>query len=176
MGYTKIFTTKTLTRFLIEEQRRYNHATGGFTGLVNDVRLAVKRIARVIGKGALSDALGTAGTTNVQGETQMKLDVLANDIFVRTNEWGGQLMGMLSEEMEDPYPIPAEYPRGKYLLLFDPLDGSSNIDVNVSVGSIFSVLRTPNPGADAVVEDYLQPGSEQVCAGYAIYGPSTMLV
>jgi fructose-1,6-bisphosphatase len=104
MGYTKIFTTKTLTRFLIEEQRRFNHATGGFTGLVNDVRLACKRIARVIGKGALSDALGTAGTTNVQGETQMKLDVLANDIFVRTNEWGGQLRGMLSEEMDDPYP------------------------------------------------------------------------
>ncbi len=148
MAYTKIFTTKTLTRFLIEEQRRFNNATGGFTGLINDVRLACKRIARVIGKGALSDALGAAGTTNVQGETQMKHDVLANDIFVRTNEWGGQLMGMLSEEMQDPYPIPAEYPRGKYLLLFDPLDGSSNIDVNVSVGSIFSVLRCPEGVAE----------------------------
>jgi len=176
MGYTKIFTTKTLTRFLIEEQRRYNHATGGFTGLVNDVRLACKRIARVIGKGALSDALGTAGTTNVQGETQMKLDVLANDIFVRTNEWGGQLRGMLSEEMDDPYPIPAEYPRGKYLLLFDPLDGSSNIDVNVSVGSIFSVLRCPEGISEPTEQDFLQPGTQQVCAGYAIYGPSTMLV
>src|SRR5246127_3286116 len=176
MGYTKIFTTKTLTRFLIEEQRRFNNATGGVTGLINDVRLACKRIARVIGKGALSDALGTAGTTNVQGETQMKLDVLANDIFVRTNEWGGNLRGMLSEEMDDPYPIPAEYPRGKYLLLFDPLDGSSNIDVNVSVGSIFSILRAPRPGADAVADDFLQQGYKQVCAGYAIYGPSTMLV
>jgi fructose-1,6-bisphosphatase I/sedoheptulose-1,7-bisphosphatase len=176
MGYTKIFTTKTLTRFLIEEQRRFNHATGGFTGLVNDVRLACKRIARVIGKGALSDALGTAGTTNVQGEAQMKLDVLANDIFVRTNEWGGQLMGMLSEEMDDPYPIPAEYPRGKYLLLFDPLDGSSNIDVNVSVGSIFSVLRCPEGVSEPTERDFLQPGTQQVCAGYAIYGPSTMLV
>jgi len=176
MGYTKIFTTKTLTRFLIEEQRRYNNATGGFTGLVNDVRLAVKRIARVIGKGALSDALGTAGTTNVQGETQMKLDVLANDIFVRTNEWGGNLRGMLSEEMDDPYPIPAEYPRGKYLLLFDPLDGSSNIDVNVSVGSIFSVLRCPEGISEPTEQDFLQPGTQQVCAGYAIYGPSTMLV
>jgi fructose-1,6-bisphosphatase I / sedoheptulose-1,7-bisphosphatase len=176
MGFTKIFTTKTLTRFLIEEQRRYNHATGGFTGLVNDVRLAVKRIARVIGKGALSDALGTAGTTNVQGETQRKLDVLANDIFVRTNEWGGQLRGMLSEEMDDPYPIPAEYPRGKYLLLFDPLDGSSNIDVNVSVGSIFSVLRCPEGSSEPTEQDFLQPGTQQVCAGYAIYGPSTMLV
>jgi len=176
MAYTKIFTTKTLTRFLIEEQRRFNHATGGFTGLINDVRLACKRIARVIGKGALSDALGAAATTNVQGETQMKLDVLANDIFVRTNEWGGQLMGMLSEEMEDPYPIPAEYPRGKYLLLFDPLDGSSNIDVNVSVGSIFSVLRCPEGVAEPTERDFLQPGTQQVCAGYAIYGPSTMLV
>jgi len=176
MGYTKIFTTKTLTRFLIEEQRRYNHATGGFTGLVNDVRLACKRIARVIGKGALSAALGTAGTTNVQGETQMKLDVLANDIFVRTNEWGGQLRGMLSEEMDDPYTIPAEYPRGKYLLLFDPLDGSSNIDVNVSVGSIFSVLRCPEGVSEPTEQDFLQPGTQQVCAGYAIYGPSTMLV
>jgi len=176
MAYTKTFTTKTLTRFLIEEQRRFNHATGGFTGLVNDVRLACKRIARVIGKGALSDALGTAGTTNVQGEAQMKLDVLANDIFVRTNEWGGQLMGMLSEEMDDPYPIPAEYPRGKYLLLFDPLDGSSNIDVNVSVGSIFSVLRCPEGVSEPTEKDFLQPGTQQVCAGYAIYGPSTMLV
>jgi len=176
MAYTKTFTTKTLTRFLIEEQRRYNHATGGFTGLVNDVRLAVKRIARVIGKGALSDALGTAGTTNVQGETQMKLDVLANDIFVRTNEWGGNLRGMLSEEMDDPYPIPAEYPRGKYLLLFDPLDGSSNIDVNVSVGSIFAVLRCPEGVSEPTEQDFLQPGTQQVCAGYAIYGPSTMLV
>ncbi len=140
------------------------------------MRLACKRIARVIGKGALSDALGTAGTTNVQGETQMKLDVLANDIFVRTNEWGGQLAGMLSEEMDDPYPIPAEYPRGKYLLLFDPLDGSSNIDVNVSVGSIFSVLRCPEGISEPTEQDFLQPGTQQVCAGYAIYGPSTMLV
>ncbi len=176
MGYTKITTTKTLTRFLIEEQRRFNNATGGFTGLINDVRLACKRIARVIGKGALADALGSVGTVNVQGETQMKLDVLANEIFVRTNEWGGQLRGMLSEEMEDPYPIPAEYPRGKYLLLFDPLDGSSNIDVNVSVGSIFSVLRCQEGISEPTERDFLQPGVQQVCAGYAIYGPCTMLV
>ena len=176
MSHTKTFTTKTLTRFLIEEQRRCNHATGGFTALVNDVRLACKRIARVIGKGALVDALGSAGSTNVQGEAQMKLDVLANDIFVRTNEWGGQLRGMLSEEMEAPYVIPGEFPRGRYLLLFDPLDGSSNIDVNVSVGSIFSVLRCPEGVTDPTERDFLQPGSAQVCAGYAIYGPSTMLV
>jgi fructose-1,6-bisphosphatase I / sedoheptulose-1,7-bisphosphatase len=176
----KTTNTKTLTRFLIEEQRRLNAvgggATGNFTALVNDVRLACKRIATLIGKGQLANALGDAGSVNVQGETQMKLDVMANDIFVRTNEWGGQLAGMLSEEQETPYAIPAEYPRGKYLLLFDPLDGSSNIDVNVSVGSIFSVLRCPDGISEPTEKDFLQPGSTQVCAGYAIYGPATMLV
>jgi fructose-1,6-bisphosphatase I/sedoheptulose-1,7-bisphosphatase len=106
----------------------------------------------------------------------MQLDVMANDVFTRTTEWGGQLAGMLSEEMEKPYPIPAEYPRGRYLLLFDPLDGSSNIDVNVAVGSIFSVLRCPEGVTDPSESDFLQPGTAQVCAGYAIYGPSTMLV
>lgn len=167
---------RTLTRFLIEEQRRHQHATGNFTALVNDVRLACKRIATLIGKGALSGALGEVDTVNVQGETQKKLDVLANEIFIRTNEWGGQLAGMVSEELEQPYAIPAEYPRGKYLLLFDPLDGSSNVDINVSVGSIFSVLRCPEGVTEPTEKDFLQPGTEQVCAGYAIYGPSTMLV
>ncbi|MDB6013093.1 MAG: class 1 fructose-bisphosphatase [Gammaproteobacteria bacterium] len=177
----KVTNTKTLTRFLIEEQRRANAATdgqttGSFTALVNDVRLACKRIATLIGKGELANILGEAGSVNVQGEAQMKLDVMANDIFVRTNEWGGQLAGMLSEEREAPYTIPGEYPRGKYLLLFDPLDGSSNIDVNVSVGSIFSVLRCPDGVAEPTEKDFLQPGVTQVCAGYAIYGPATMLV
>ncbi|HEV2444010.1 MAG TPA: class 1 fructose-bisphosphatase [Steroidobacteraceae bacterium] len=174
--------TGTITRFLIEEQRRLNAAAGGsgaagsFTALVNDVRLACKRIAMLIGKGALANALGDAGTVNVQGETQMKLDVLANEIFVRTNEWGGQLAGMLSEEQDRPYAIPDAYPRGRYLLLFDPLDGSSNIDVNVSVGSIFSVLKCPDGVGEPAAADFLQPGRTQVCAGYAIYGPATMLV
>src|SRR6185437_1258838 len=133
---SSMFNTGTITRFLIEEQRLLDAAagasgtTGSFTALVNDVRLACKRIATLIGKGALANALGDAGTVNVQGETQMKLDVLANEIFVRTNEWGGQLAGMLSEEQERPYSIPGTYPRGPYLLLFDPLDGSSNVDVN----------------------------------------------
>lgn len=167
---------RTLTRFLIEEQRRHQHATGNFTALVNDVRLACKRIATLIGKGALSGALGDVETINVQGETQKQLDVLTNDIFLRTNEWGGQLAGMVSEEMEAPYAIPPEYPRGKYLLLFDPLDGSSNVDVNMAVGSIFSVLRCPDGVTEPCEEHFLQPGTEQVCAGYAIYGPSTMLV
>jgi fructose-1,6-bisphosphatase I/sedoheptulose-1,7-bisphosphatase len=111
----------------------------------------------------------------VQGEVQQKLDILANEYFLRATEWGGQVAGMVSGELADPHLIPTQYPKGKYLLAFDPLDGSSNIDVNVSVGSIFSVLRAPNPGADPDVRDFLQPGSRQVCAGYAIYGPSTML-
>ena len=115
-------------------------------------------------------------TTNVQGEEQKALDVIANETFVRATEWEGVLSGMASEEMVDPLPIPPEYPRGKYLLVFDPLDGSSNIEVNVTVGSIFSIVRAPNPGADPVEADFLQPGREQVAAGYAIYGPSTMLV
>jgi fructose-1,6-bisphosphatase I/sedoheptulose-1,7-bisphosphatase len=167
---------KTLTRFLIEEQRRFDDATGGFTALLNDIRLACKRIASLIGKGKLAGAPGSAGSLNVQGATQMKLGVLANEVFIRTNEWGGQLAGMLSEEMETPYEIPAEYPRGKYLLLFNPLDGSSNVDVNVAVGSIFSVLRCPEGVSEPSEGDFLQPGAAQVCAGYAIYGPSTMLV
>ncbi len=168
--------TTTLTRFLIEEQRRSNPGGTGFTALVNDVRLACKRISTLIGKGALIDALGDAGSDNVQGEAQKKLDVLANEIFVRTNEWGGQLAGLVSEEMPEPYPIPSGFPRGRYLLLFDPLDGSSNIDVNVAVGSIFSVLRCPDGVGEPTAGDFLQAGCSQVCAGYAIYGPSTMLV
>lgn len=172
--------TTTLTRFLIEEQRRLNavasgSATGSFTALLNDVRLACKRIATLIGKGQLTNAPGEAGSVK-QGETQMKLDVMANDIFLHTNEWGGQLAGMLSEASETPYGIPLEYPRGKYLLLFDPLDGFSNVDLNVSVGSIFSVLRCPEGICEPAEKDFLQPGSKQLCAGYAIYGPATMLV
>ncbi len=166
----------TLSRFLIEERRRHPGASGELNALILDVALACKAIAKRVAYGALGDLLGSAASTNVQGETQQKLDVLANDLFLRANEWGGLVAGMVSEEMEAPHPIPARYPRGKYLLVFDPLDGSSNIDVNVSVGSIFSILRASSPGADAAAGDFLQSGSEQVCAGYAIYGPSTMLV
>jgi fructose-1,6-bisphosphatase I / sedoheptulose-1,7-bisphosphatase len=167
---------KTLTEFIIEEQRRFPQATGDFTALLNYVRLACKRISYLIGRGALGDVLGSAAMTNVQGETQTKLDVIANDVFVRTSESGGQLAAMASEEMELPYLIPAEYPRGKYLLVFDPLDGSSNIDVNVSVGSIFAVLQRPRMDGEPTVAEFLQAGTRQLCAGYAIYGPTTMLV
>ena len=173
----------TLTQFLIEERRRYPHASGDFNALILDVALACKAIARSVAFGALGDMLGNHGggdSVNVQGETQKKLDVISNDMFIKANEWGGHLAGMASEEMEQPYPIPPEYPRGKYLLVFDPLDGSSNIDVNVSVGSIFSVLRAPQAVVDAgralTVNDFLQPGAQQVAAGYALYGPTTMFV
>ncbi len=119
--------------------------------------------------------LGRTENRNVHGEQQIKLDVLADEVLLKSCEWGGLVAGMASEELDEPYPIPAQYPRGKYLLIFDPLDGSSNADVNVSVGTIFSVLR--HDTADApLVADFLQPGSKQVAAGYAIYGPSTMLV
>lgn len=166
----------TLTEFIIGEQRKYSHATGGFTALLNDICLACKRISNLIGKGALGGAHGAAAGDNVQGERQMRLDVMANDIFLRTNDWGGHLAAMASEELESVYPIPAQHPRGRYLLAFDPLDGSSNIDVNGSVGSIFSVLRCAEGITEPAAEDFLQPGAAQVCAGYAIYGPTTMLV
>ncbi|MFO1323621.1 MAG: class 1 fructose-bisphosphatase [Burkholderiales bacterium] len=167
---------KTITEFIIEEQRRFPQATGDFTALLNYVRLACKRISFLIGRGALGGVLGTTGDVNLQGELQGRLDVMANDIFLRTSEYGGHLAAMVSEEMEAPYVIPPEYPRGKYLLAFDPLDGASNVDVNVSVGSIFSVLRAPDPARAPAAADFLQPGTMQLCAGYAIYGPTTMLV
>jgi fructose-1,6-bisphosphatase I / sedoheptulose-1,7-bisphosphatase len=167
----------TLTQFLIEERRRYPHAGGDFNSLILNVALACKSIARTVAFGALGGMLGNAGgAVNVQGETQKKMDVVSNDVFLQVNEWGGHLAGMASEEMADPYQIPDRYPKGKYLLVFDPLDGSSNIDVNVSVGSIFSVVRAPNSERPVTEQDFLQPGVEQVAAGYAVYGPTTMLV
>jgi fructose-1,6-bisphosphatase I / sedoheptulose-1,7-bisphosphatase len=166
----------TLTQFLIEQRRRAPEATGDLNALVTAVSLACKAISRKVAHGALADVLGSAGSANVQGEPQEKLDVLGNQMFIRACEWGGHVAGMVSEEMDGVYHLPAEQARGKYLLLFDPLDGSSNIDVNVAVGSIFSVQRAVTPEVDPKAEDFLQPGAQQVCAGYAIYGPSTMLV
>lgn len=166
----------TLTQFLIEERRKHPKASGDLNALILDVAFSCKAIAKRVAYGAIGGVLGAAETTNVQGETQKKLDLLANELFLRNNEWSGLLAGMVSEEIELPRAIPARYPKGKYLLVFDPLDGSSNIDVNVSVGSIFSILRAPTPGVDAEAADFLQEGTRQVCAGYAIYGPSTMLV
>lgn len=154
----------TLTQFLIEERRRHPTSSGELNALIHDVALACKAISKRIASGALTGLIGKAGAVNVQGEQQQKLDVVANDIFLAATEWGGHLAGMVSEELDEPYPIPHGYPLGKYLLAFDPLDGSSNIDVNLSVGSIFSILRAPEPGAAAQLEDFLQPGTEQVAA------------
>ncbi len=168
--------SKSLVQFIIEEQRHIPGATGDFTGLLSDIEVACKQIAHAVNKGALIGVLGSAGSENVQGETQKKLDVITNEIFLKNNEWAGHLAAMASEEMDEIYPIPAQYPRGKYLLTFDPLDGSSNIDVNISVGTIFSILRAPEGVTNPKTEDFLQPGTKQVCAGYALYGPATMLV
>ena len=165
----------TVTHFIIEAMRE-KQGHGNLTLLLNDVVTACKVISDQVNHGALVGALGSAGSENIQGETQKKLDILSNDIFLRFNEVGGHLAGMASEEMDDPYALPEGAPRGKYLLLFDPLDGSSNIDVNVSVGTIFSILKCPEGVTHPVVEDFLQPGTTQVCAGYALYGPSSMLV
>jgi len=169
-------TGETITQFISEEQRRVGGASGDFTALLNDVVTACKYISNAVNQGALVGVLGTASSENIQGETQKKLDIISNDIFLKSNEWAGHLAGMASEEMDDVYPIPSEYPKGKYLMLFDPLDGSSNIDVNLSVGSIFSILLCPEGVTDPKAEDFLQPGTKQVCAGFALYGPSTMLV
>jgi len=166
----------TLTQFLIEERRRYPGASGELNSLILNVVLACKAIAQRAAYGALGDVLRTGAAASGREETQRRLDLVANDLFLRANEWGGVISGMVSGELGAPHPIPERYPRGRYLLVFDPLDGAANLDVNVSVGSIFSILRAPNPGEHATVEDFLQPGLEQVCAGYAIYGPSTMVV
>ncbi|WP_263261681.1 class 1 fructose-bisphosphatase [Pseudomonas sp. RIT-PI-S] len=169
----------TLSRYLIE-QTRSNNTPADLRFLIEVVARACKAIAHQVQKGALGGVLGSMGTENVQGEVQKKLDVLSNDILLEANEWGGHLAGMASEEMDNAYQIPGKYPKGAYLLVFDPLDGSSNIDVNVSVGTIFSVLRCPDQYLsqnDALNEQaFLQPGTSQVAAGYAIYGPQTMLV
>ena len=174
---------QTLTQYLIDQRRRFPQASGDLNALILDVSIACKSIARAVAFGELGDAMGfadTAGEVNVQGEVQKKLDLVSNEMFLRTAEWSGHLAGMASEELANAYAIPAQYPRGKYLLVFDPLDGSSNLDVDVSVGSIFSILRAPqdlvDSGRDLVDADFLQPGAAQVAAGYAIYGPTTMLV
>ncbi len=161
---------------MIEEQRRAPGATGEIGALVLDVATALKEIAALLARGMLGGALGDAGGENSQGERQKKMDVLANEILLSACEWGGQLAALASEEMDAPYPVPGEYPRGKYLLIFDPLDGSSNLDVNISVGTIFSVLRRADDSGEVGVDAFLQPGTRQVCAGYALYGTSTMLV
>ncbi|HEY1042717.1 MAG TPA: class 1 fructose-bisphosphatase [Telluria sp.] len=165
-----------LTQHLVEEQRLNNTIPAELRLLIEVVARACKSISHAVGKGALGDVLGTADTENIQGEVQKKLDIISNEILLEANEWGGHLAAMASEEMESIHPIPNRYPMGEYMLLFDPLDGSSNIDVNVSIGTIFSVLKAPEGMGTPTEQDFLQAGSRQVAAGYAVYGPQTMLV
>ncbi|MFZ6845955.1 class 1 fructose-bisphosphatase [Undibacterium sp. RuTC16W] len=165
-----------LTQYLVEEQRLNNSIPAELRLLIEVVARACKTISHAVGKGALGEVLGTASTENVQGEVQKKLDILSNEILLEANEWGGHLAAMASEEMESIHPIPNRYPMGEYMLLFDPLDGSSNIDVNVSIGTIFSVLKALDGMATPTEKDFMQAGNKQVAAGYAVYGPQTVLV
>ena len=170
-----------LTRYLVEKQRVGGLIPSHLRLLLEVVARACKSISQAVNKGALGGVLGTAESENVQGEIQKKLDIIANEVLIEANEWGGHLAAMASEEMEGIYVVPNRYPQGEYLLLFDPLDGSSNIDVNASIGTIFSVLKKPeipgNGNASGVSEqDFLQPGNRQVAAGYCVYGPQTTLV
>lgn len=166
----------TIERHILEQQRAHPEATGVFTNLLYDIALAAKIIAREVSRAGLVQILGRAGTVNVQGEAQMKLDVFANQTIIRMNSYTGRLAVMASEEEPDIIPIPEGYPTGRYVLVFDPLDGSSNIDVNASIGTIFGIYRRKTSGGPGAVEDCLQPGRDLVAAGYVIYGSSTMLV
>jgi fructose-1,6-bisphosphatase I len=176
----------TVTQFIMEEQHQTPEASGEFTLILNNIVSACKRISAAVNKGALVGTMGSLESENIQGEVQKELDVITNEIFLECNQWSGHMAGMVSEEMDDPYTIPEKYRRNsnhnhhhhhsKYLMLFDPLDGSSNVNVNISVGTIFSVLRCPKGVTNPRLADFLQPGTRQVCAGYALYGSSTMLV
>jgi len=165
-----------LTRYLVEQQREHGHIPSQLRLLIEIVARACKSIAISVNKGALGEVLGSNDTENVQGEVQKKLDVISNEVLIEANEWGGHLAAMASEEMDSIHVVPNRYPQGEYLLLFDPLDGSSNIDVNVSIGTIFSVLRKVGHHRGVSEEDFLQPGRAQAAAGYCVYGPQTTLV
>ncbi len=165
-----------LTQYLVEQQRHHGLIPAQLRLLIEVVARACKRISISVNKGALGEVLGSAQTENVQGEIQKKLDIIANEVLIEANEWGGHLAAMASEEMEGIYVVPNRFPQGEYLLMFDPLDGSSNIDVNVSIGTIFSVLKKPDGSAGVSEADFLQAGSHQAAAGYCVYGPQTTLV
>ena len=165
-----------LTQYLVEQQRLHGNIPGQLRLLIEVVARACKRISISVNKGALGGVLGSAQTENVQGEVQKKLDIISNEVLIQANEWGGHLAAMASEEMDSIHIVPNRYPQGEYLLMYDPLDGSSNIDVNVSIGTIFSVLKKPADHEGVSERDFLQPGAQQVAAGYCVYGPQTMLV
>jgi fructose-1,6-bisphosphatase I len=170
---------KTLGEFIIENQAEFQYSSGELSKLINAIRLAAKVVNHEVNKAGLIDILGAAGDVNIQGENQQKLDVLANEKFIQTLKNREIVCGIASEEEEDFISINSqdEKHQNKYVVLIDPLDGSSNIDVNVSVGTIFSIYRRITPiGSPVTLDDFLQPGVKQVAAGYIIYGTSTMLV
>lgn len=171
-------TSKTLTQFLVEQEHGAAALPHGLRLLIESVAAACQKVGYAVNRAALDGLLGNQGQSNIQGEEQKRLDVLANDSFLEDNSWGGHLAGMASEEMDSLYPLPEGAIRGDYLLLFDPIDGSSNVDVDLSVGTIFSVLNAPADAANRplIEADFLQNGRQQVAAGYAIYGPQTLLV
>ena len=164
---------KTLTRYTIEEEHRHPGSTGDFSALVNVLATAAKIIANQVTRGAI---LGGRDGVPERREVQHLLDSIATDVMLEETQWAGHLAATVSQGMVDFLPVPSQYRRGKYLLAFDPLDGSSNIDVNLPLGSIFSVLRAPDTGEEPQAADFFQPGVEQVCAGFTLYGPATMLV
>ncbi len=166
----------TLERHIIEGEREHPGATGHFSNVLRDLSLAIKIIWREVSKAGLVNILGIAGSQNIHGDTVKKLDMFADDVIYKAMDHGGHLCVMGSEEHEDILKIPAEYPKGKYVLLYDPLDGSSNIDANVSIGTIFSLYRRISQHGDGTLEDCIQPGYKQLAAGYVVYGSSTMLV
>ncbi|MFC1661752.1 class 1 fructose-1,6-bisphosphatase, partial [Gemmatimonadota bacterium] len=166
----------TIDRHIIDEERKFPEARGALSNILVDLALAAKLIQREVNMAGLVDILGKAGRVNVQGETVEKLDEFAQEVIYNAMDHGGNLCCMVSEESEDVIPIPPQHPKGDYVLLFDPLDGSSNIDVNVSIGTIFSIHRRKSSGDEGCIQDCLQPGRTQVAAGYVLYGSSTMLV
>ncbi|MFQ5454730.1 MAG: class 1 fructose-bisphosphatase [Nitrospirota bacterium] len=170
------FKVVTLIRHIMESQHLHPTATGEFSGLLTGIASSAKIISREVNKAGLSDILGMTGRKNVQGEDVQKLDELSNEIIMRHMDHLGHICIMASEEISDPIFVPKQYKKGKYVLSFDPLDGSSNIDVNVSVGTIFSVYRRITEDGDGTMDDLLQQGINQVAAGYVIYGSSTMFV
>ena len=167
----------TLSSFIIDEQRRLGQqASGEFTGLLNDISIACKSIAALVNKGALAGVLGVAGSENAMGDAQKKMDLIANDLFINALQNNGHCAGMASEELDEILTLPEGKIRGSYLVTFDPLDGSSNMDINIDVGAIFSILKAPASGKDPVAADFARPGVEQIAAGYCLYGPSSMFV
>ena len=168
----------TITQHLLNQQRKNPEATGAFTTLLNELIVAAKVISREVNKAGLADILGATGKVNVQDEQVQKLDIFSNQVVIERMQHIGQLCCMGSEENADLIDIPSRYPKGNYIILFDPLDGSSNIDVNVSIGTIFGIYKKKSDETDIdhLLNDVLQPGMEQVAAGYFIYGSSTMMV